>query len=164
MIREAAQELASALLSRGLSLVTAESCTAGLVAASIAELSGASAYLWGGFICYSNESKVKELGVDPELLEKKGAVSREVALALAEGALRASGAALAVSVTGLAGPEGDGSGVPVGTVWIATARSGAETRATVRRYGGDRNAVRLSAAVDALRDVAARLDPEVPLS
>lgn len=164
MILDVAQELAKALVSRRISLVTAESCTAGLVAASLAELSGASAYLWGGFICYSNEAKVGQLGVDPEVLEQKGAVSREAALAMAEGALHASGATLAVSVTGLAGPEGDGSGVPVGTVWIATALAGAEPFAIVRRYAGDRNEVRVRATLDALGDAVRRLDTTATLS
>lgn len=157
MSDDAAGKLAQALASRGERLVTAESCTAGLVASTLASSSGASAYLWGGFICYSNEAKTDMLDVDPDLLAEKGAVSRDVALAMAEGALFVSGADLSVAVTGIAGPDGDGSSVPVGTVWIATAHNGSETRAVVRHYDGDRNAVREAAARDAIADLAQRL-------
>lgn len=157
MKKSAAVELAARLSARGAHLVTAESCTAGLVSSSMAELSGASAYLWGAFVCYSNEAKIRLLGIDPDLLSKAGAVSKEVSLAMAEGALHKSGVDIAVSVTGLAGPEGDGSSVPVGTVWIATALTGMDSRATQYRYEGDRNAIREAAAQDALSDAALRL-------
>jgi PncC family amidohydrolase len=95
--------------------------------------------------------------MDPELLSSKGAVSRETAIAMAEGALRVSGADIAVAVTGIAGPEGDGSSVPVGTIWTATALKGSDSRAVLRHYDGERNTVRESSARDSLVDALGRL-------
>jgi PncC family amidohydrolase len=97
------------------------------------------------------------LGIDPALLLRYGAVSRETACAMAGGALKRSGADTAVSVTGLAGPDGDGSGLPVGTVWIATVLRGGEPDAAMFRYTGPRNTVRMAAARDALRALMGRI-------
>jgi PncC family amidohydrolase len=93
------------------------------------------------------------LGIDGALIQKFGAVSRETALAMAEGALKKSGADYALSVTGLAGPDGDGSGLPVGTVWIAAASAEGESRASVFRFSGDRNEIRRTAAHKAITDL-----------
>jgi PncC family amidohydrolase len=143
----------------GLKIVTAESCTAGLVADLLASAPGASKAFWGGFVCYTPEAKTRMLGIAEALLEKHGLVSRETALAMAGGALEQSGADLAVSVTGLAGPEGDGSGVPVGTVWIGAASRGGECGALARRYTGSRQEVRAAAAREALEVLGRRLEP-----
>ena len=138
----------------GLALVTAESCTGGLVGGILTEISGASAVIDRGFITYSNEAKRDLLGVPQALLDAHGAVSREVALAMAEGAIgRADprrGSALSVAVTGIAGPTGGGPGKPVGTVHFATARSGHDPRHGQHRFDGDRTAIRLASVGTAL--------------
>jgi PncC family amidohydrolase len=132
---------------RGLRVVLAESCTAGLAASLLAEVGGASRVLWGSYVTYTPDAKMAMIGVDSAILEKYGAVSRETALAMAEGALRESGADIAASVTGLAGPGGDGSGKPVGTVFIAgVRRTGGPAEERVYRFSGSRNAIRRAAA------------------
>jgi PncC family amidohydrolase len=142
-----AGRLIRAASERGLRIVLAESCTAGLAASLLAETSGASRVLWGSYVTYTGEAKMGMLGVDSVILEKYGAVSRETALAMAEGALRESGADIAASVTGLAGPGGDGSGKPVGTVFIAgLRRPGGPAEEREYRFSGSRNAIRCAAA------------------
>jgi PncC family amidohydrolase len=150
----AAEELIHRASGAGLTLVTAESCTAGLVADLLAAVPGASKVLWGGFICYTEAAKIRMLGVDESLLAQYGAVSRETALAMVNGALEKSSADLAVSVTGLAGPDGDGSGLPVGTVWIGIVRRGEEPAARMYRFAGSRQEVRRAAAREALESLA----------
>jgi PncC family amidohydrolase len=138
-----------------LMLAVAESCTAGLVADSIACVPGASNVFWGSFVTYRIEAKVAMLGIDPALLDRYGAVSEETARAMAEGALEKSGADISASVTGLAGPDGDDRGTPIGTVWIAAAIRENDGTCRVRtecfRYQGGRAAVREAAALDVLR-------------
>lgn len=145
-------ELIQTLSSASLFFVVAESCTAGLVADLIAQVPGASRVFWGSFVCYSIEAKHRMLGVDRGFILKYGAVSRETVCAMAEAALIRSGADIAAAVTGLAGPDGDGSSAPVGTVWIGTALRGGQSRASVFHYTGSRNEVRLAAALDTLRE------------
>jgi nicotinamide-nucleotide amidase len=113
--------LAHVLGARKLSLCTAESCTGGLIAASCTQLSGSSAWFERGFVTYSNAAKHELLGVPSALIEAHGAVSEEVAKAMALGALAHSNAALSVAVTGVAGPTGGTAAKPVGTVWLAWA-------------------------------------------
>jgi PncC family amidohydrolase len=139
-------------------MAAAESCTAGLVADLLARIPGASRVFWGSFVCYSADAKIRMLGVDGETIRTHGLVSRETACAMAEGALDKSGAWAAVSVTGLAGPEGDGSGVPVGTVWIGTALRGASAEAALFHYTGSRNVLRLEAAGEALQQILKRMN------
>ncbi|MDR1248464.1 MAG: nicotinamide-nucleotide amidohydrolase family protein [Treponema sp.] len=148
-----AAPLIEALAAASQTLVAAESCTAGLVADRLARIPGASRVFWGSFVTYAADAKERVLGVDPELIRRRGAVSRETALAMASGALEKSGAHMAVSVTGLAGPDGDGSGQPVGTVWIGIARRGLPPEAVVRYFAGDRNAVREAAAAEAIAEL-----------
>ncbi len=124
---------------RGLKLRTAESCTAGLIAARIGAVSGASDVLDRGWITYSNEAKCEELNVAPSLIDEHGAVSREVVLAMAEGG--ATDTALCVAVSGIAGPDGGTDEKPVGTVWIAVAGGGIEPVAIRFLFEGDRSAV-----------------------
>ncbi|MDR1420192.1 MAG: nicotinamide-nucleotide amidohydrolase family protein [Treponema sp.] len=158
MAREdSAVRLVEALAVRGKTLAAAESCTAGLVADRIASVPGASRVFWGSFVTYMTDAKAVMLGLDRNMIEKNGAVSGETARAMAEAALEKSGASLAVSVTGLAGPSGDGTSVPVGTVWIATALSGGPSSARVFRIEGDRETVRGAAAETALREALDRL-------
>ena len=134
--------LAQALRERGLKLVTAESCTGGLIAAACTAVAGSSDWFERGFVTYSNEAKTESLGVDAALIAAHGAVSEAVARAMAEGALAHSRAAVAVAVTGIAGPGGATPGKPVGTVWLAIARREGVTQAGLLQLSGDRTAVR----------------------
>ncbi|GAB2182716.1 CinA family protein [Roseibium sp. LAB1] len=109
------------LISAEKMVTTAESCTGGLICAALTEISGSSAAVDRGFVTYSNEAKIEMLGVPKELIDAHGAVSKKVAIAMAEGALARSRADIAVSVTGIAGPGGGSAEKPVGTVHIAVA-------------------------------------------
>ncbi|MGE5266119.1 MAG: CinA family protein [Deltaproteobacteria bacterium] len=122
-----AADLVVRLKSARLKLVTAESCTGGLVAAAITDVPGSSAVFERGFVTYSNEAKSASLGVSSALLLEYGAVSAPVARAMAEGALRHSYADVAVAITGIAGPGGATATKPVGLVHIAVARKGSPT-------------------------------------
>jgi nicotinamide-nucleotide amidase len=130
---------AAALLDRcraaKLKIATAESCTGGLVAGLLTEIPGSSAVVERGFVVYSNEAKQDLLGVPADMLAERGAVSEATARAMAEGALKGSRADLAVSVTGVAGPDGGTVEKPVGLVWFACARRGAATAAREERFG-----------------------------
>jgi nicotinamide-nucleotide amidase len=136
---------------RNASIVTAESCTAGKLAAVLSEAPGAAERLHGSFVTYTKANKTKSLGVSADLLRRKSAVCREVAVAMAEGALVRSPATLAVSITGVAGPDPEEDGNPVGLVCIAIARVDGETVHFERRYGDlGRDAVQERAMADAL--------------
>lgn len=148
-------ETAEALLQQskqaGVTIATAESCTGGLIASALTSVAGASLVLECGFITYSNEAKTAMLGVPAELIASKGAVSAEVARAMAEGALKHSKADIAVAVTGIAGPDGGSEAKPVGLVHLAAARRGGGRLHEEKRYGDiGRNEVRTAAALDAL--------------
>jgi nicotinamide-nucleotide amidase len=108
----------------GILLATAESCTGGLIAASLTDIGGSSDVVDRGFVTYSNEAKHEMIGVPAELLAKHGAVSEEVALAMASGALGHSNAGIAISVTGIAGPGGGSDAKPIGLVWFGLALKG----------------------------------------
>lgn len=139
-----------------LTIATAESCTGGLVAAALTEIAGSSDVVDRGFITYSNAAKQALLGVSATDLGLHGAVSGQVAKAMAEGALRAAGAGVAVAVTGIAGPGGGSADKPIGLVWLAVARQGAETVLREERFGDlGRNGVRIASvrsALEMLRD------------
>lgn len=122
-----ATDLLEALRQRGLTLATAESCTGGLIAGTLTEVAGSSDVVDRGFVTYSNEAKQDMLGVPPAMIRDHGAVSEQVAVAMAEGALRNGRADVSVSVTGVAGPGGGTDIKPVGLVHIACARRGAAT-------------------------------------
>ena len=141
--------LATALRSRAALLATAESCTGGMIAAACTSLAGSSDWFERGFVTYSNAAKTVILGVPAELITAHGAVSAEVACAMAEGALARSHASLAVAVTGIAGPSGGTPDKPVGTVWLALAERGGAARPTLLRAAGDRAAVRTQSVVRA---------------
>lgn len=143
--------LIALLTERQLKLVTAESCTGGLIAAMLTEVPGASVAVDRGFVTYSNEAKVEMLGVDPELISHVGAVSKEVAVAMVEGALARSDADIAVAVTGIAGPDGGSPEKPVGLVHIAAMRRGGPPTHAEKRYGDiGRQKVRLATVADAI--------------
>lgn len=148
-------DAASGLLERyreqGLRIATAESCTGGLVAGLLTEIAGSSAVVERGFVTYSNEAKSDLLGVPAALIAEHGAVSKSVARAMAEGALAASRADVAVAVTGVAGPGGGSEAKPVGLVHFGLAREGRPTRDLERRYDDlGRAEIRLRAVADAL--------------
>jgi nicotinamide-nucleotide amidase len=153
-LAEAALALYRALLGHGLRIACAESCTGGLVTAAITDIPGSSAVLWGGVAAYSNECKVALLGVAAGAIAEFGAVSREVAAAMAEGALAASGADIALAVTGIAGPDGGSADKPVGLVWFAWRDKSGSGREESAIFPGDRAAVRVAAAEFALRGAA----------
>jgi nicotinamide-nucleotide amidase len=133
-------------------LATAESCTGGMVAAAITDIAGSSEVFDRGFVTYSNQAKMDLLGVPREMLETCGAVSEQVARAMAEGALRNSTAAIAVAITGIAGPGGGSIDKPVGLVHFACAANGTMTRHMVEVFADcDRAAVRKFATVRALK-------------
>ena len=146
--------LAQVLIARKLSMVTAESCTGGLIAASCTQLSGSSAWFERGFVTYSNAAKSELLGVPSSLIEKQGAVSEEVAKAMALGALVHSPACISVAVTGIAGPTGGSEAKPVGTVWLAWAwrdsQHALHSEAMLRQFEGTRSHVRYATAELAL--------------
>jgi nicotinamide-nucleotide amidase len=140
-----AADLIARYRAAGLMAATAESCTGGLIAGLLTEIPGSSTVLERGFVVYSNAAKQELLGVPAETLASHGAVSRETAIAMAEGALRASRAEVAVSVTGIAGPDGGSATKPVGLVHFACARRGRPTVAREERFGDiGREAVRLA--------------------
>jgi nicotinamide-nucleotide amidase len=142
---------------KGLKIVTAESCTGGLIAGLLTEIPGSSDVFERGFVTYSNPAKRELLGLPEDLLKAHGAVSAEVARAMAEGALKHSRADLAVAVTGIAGPSGGTADKPVGLVHIAAAR-GSGTRTEERRFGDlGRTQVRLKTIEAALRLLEALL-------
>ncbi|MDQ6683596.1 MAG: nicotinamide-nucleotide amidohydrolase family protein, partial [Pseudomonadota bacterium] len=142
--------LGVALLARPAMLVTAESCTGGLVAAACTAMAGSSRWFERGFVTYSNAAKSDLLGVDPALLETCGAVSSQVAQAMAAGALARAPAGYAVAVTGIAGPEGGSMAKPVGTVWLAVAAARQPPLATLLQASGDRGAIRAQSVRRAL--------------
>jgi len=140
-----------------LTLALSESCTAGLVSGLLANISGASAVLWGSYVCYKQEAKVIMLDLDNGELNTNGLVSRETACQMAAGALQKSGAYFAASVTGLAGQDSDGR-VPAGTIWVAVARRGKEINVKEFLFKGSRNAVRARAAIAVLELIQNELD------
>lgn len=154
-IARLAAELGAALQAQRVSLATAESCTGGGIGYAVTQVAGSSAWFERGFITYSNEAKVEQLGVPASLIAAHGAVSEAVARAMALGALSGSRAQLAVSVTGIAGPGGGSSDKPVGTVCFGFARAtpGAEPQVTTvtRCFEGDRAAVRTQSIIAALQ-------------
>lgn len=154
-----AQALSERLHARHLTLVTAESCTGGLIAAAMTEIPASSGIFERGFVTYSNIAKESDLGVSKDLLERHGAVSEPVARTMAEGALARSQADLAVSVTGIAGPGGGTAEKPVGLVYFAASRRGGETLHREMRFGDlGRNEVRRRSVLTAFELLNELLD------
>lgn len=151
------RDVFDALAARNIMLATAESCTGGMIAAAITDIAGSSAVFDRGFVTYSNAAKIAMLGVSAETLERHGAVSRETALEMAAGALKHSDAGIAVSVTGIAGPGGGSPEKPIGLVWFGIAGLGLPAAAEMRRFDGDRAAIRAAAVSTAFELVRARL-------
>ena len=153
------RQIGEALLGQHWQISTAESCTGGWLARCITDVPGSSEWFGSGYVTYSNEAKQKMLGVPAGYFtgaEAPGAVSAETVTAMAEGALKASGAQFAVATSGIAGPGGGSAAKPVGTVWFGFARAGGATRTLVHCFPGDRRAVRAQTVAVALEELAAQ--------
>lgn len=155
------EELYLRLKEKHMMLVTAESCTGGLIAASLTDVSGTSAVFEGGFVTYANEAKMLMLGVKPETLESHGAVSEQTAREMAEGALAHSTAHIGVSVTGIAGPTGGSDDKPVGLVYIAVSAKTCATQIFKHNFDGDRTTIRQQTVESALEHLIHYLE-EMP--
>ena len=143
--------LAPLLTRHGVTVVTAESCTGGALAAALTSVAGSSVWFERGFVAYSNGAKQELLGVPATVLGEKGAVSAATAELMVAGALAQSRAQVALSITGIAGPGGGTPTKPVGTVWFGVGRRGAGSRSEMVRFAGDRDAVRGQSVAYALR-------------
>jgi nicotinamide-nucleotide amidase len=157
VITEKADQVGRLLHGHQLLFTTAESCTGGGIAEAVTRIAGSSAWFDRGFVCYSNESKRQMLGVTAVMLEDHGAVSEEVVLAMAKGAIKRSRAHLSVAVSGVAGPDGGTDDKPVGTVWIAWGQKLGYAEAQRFQFPGDRDAVREATVLAALEGVIQRL-------
>jgi nicotinamide-nucleotide amidase len=158
-LKRLAARVGRRLTSRRHYVVTAESCTGGWIAKTLTDVAGSSQWFGEGFVTYSNESKMRRLGVPRAMLERSGAVSEATVRAMAAGALRRTKAQVAVAVTGIAGPDGAVPGKPVGTVWLgwATRRGGAIRVGTqLKHFRGDRESVRRKTVQLALEGLLAR--------
>jgi nicotinamide-nucleotide amidase len=151
-----AAALLATLRSHGLTIATAESCTGGLISAALTAVPGSSDVVLGGLVTYSNTMKIRLLGVPETILSSVGAVSEACAARMAAGALDATGADLAIAVTGIAGPGGGSAEKPVGLVYIGLALRGGPAEVRRHVFAGDRAAVRAATVAEAL-EAAARL-------
>ena len=150
--KQLALRLVEKLRSRHLLVTTVESCTGGLLAGAITSVSGSSEIFEQGFVTYSNAAKTALVGVPEDLLQAHGAVSREVAAAMAEGGLKTAGASLALSVTGIAGPTGGSADKPVGMVCFGLCQAGAEPQSQIMQFGDiGRDRVRENSVAHALQ-------------
>lgn len=158
-LRRLAARVGRHLLARGSRVATAESCTGGWIAKALTDVAGSSQWFEAGYVTYSNAAKSRTLRVRPRTLARHGAVSREVVEEMARGALVASGADVAVAVSGIAGPDGGSPAKPVGLVWLCWARRlGRSVRVKTRRvhFRGKRAAVRSESVALALRGLLSR--------
>ena len=157
-LAEAGTQLADVLKQRELTIATAESCTGGWVAKVLTDRAGSSSYVLAGLVTYSNDAKRGLLGVTELSLGEHGAVSEPVVREMVAGALAATGADVAVAISGVAGPGGGSDDKPVGTVWFAWGRSAADTEAVVEQFQGDRDQVRRQAVLYVLQGVRGFLE------
>ncbi|WP_306256970.1 CinA family protein [Pararhizobium sp. IMCC21322] len=161
-LNEAATATLEACKTAGKMLATVESCTGGLIAASLTEIAGSSAVVEAGFVTYSNGAKSQLVGVPSSLVQAHGAVSKEVAIAMAEGGLWHCAADIVVSVTGVAGPAGGSDDKPVGTVHMACSVRGGKTRHVLQSYPDTgRSEIRIQTVLDALMLVQTCLSEDV---
>ena len=159
VVHQLAVRVGNALRDTRLMLTTAESCTGGMVATAITDISGSSGWFERGFVTYSNQAKTEMIGVPAELIDKHGAVSEPVARAMAEGALRNSRAQVSLAITGIAGPGGGSETKPVGMVSFAWSNR-LSTSAETHVFKGDREQIRVQAATHALRGLLELLERE----
>ncbi len=148
-IDQLVQQLSELLTERGWKIATVESCTGGMISELITQMPGSSEWFERGFVTYSNEAKQELVGVSSDSLREHGAVSSTVAREMAAGGIQTSRADLAVSVTGVAGPDGGSKEKPVGTVWIAWADRNGNVMDQGYLFPGDRQQVRLASAQSA---------------
>lgn len=151
VMMDLSQRVGQALAQRNATVTTAESCTGGWIAKTLTDIAGSSAWFEQGFVTYSNEAKQKMIGVSSHTLENHGAVSEAVVREMALGARLAAEADFALSVSGIAGPDGGSEAKPVGTVWFGFADKQGQVVACVQRFSGDREAVRYQATQYALQ-------------
>ena len=152
-----AAQVGALLKEKSLKLATAESCTAGLIAAKLTDIAGSSAWFERGFVTYSNASKHEMLGVYRTSIEQFGAVSETVVMQMAKGALRHSHADIAISVSGIAGPAGGSTDKPVGLVWFGLAIKNKNMCTFRKVFSGNREKIREQAVIFALNQVLAQL-------
>ena len=145
------ERIGQALNARGATVTTAESCTGGWVAKVITDIAGSSTWFERGFVTYSNEAKSQMIGVKPATLEQHGAVSEPVVVEMAIGAIKAARADYAISISGIAGPDGGTATKPVGTVWFGFASATGEGITRCECFTGDRENVRRQATAYALQ-------------
>ena len=150
-LHEVTQELARVLIKNHWHLSTAESCTGGMVAASITELAGSSEWFERGYVTYSNQSKSEDIDVSQNLIEQHGAVSDQVARAMALGAKQNSGSDLSLSITGIAGPTGGSPEKPIGTVCFAWTLANDQIVSETKHFEGNRQQIRQQACDFSLR-------------
>ncbi len=146
-----AADTIAALQAARITVATAESCTGGLIASALTSISGSSEVVYGGYVTYANEAKIGMIGVPYGLLKQVGAVSKEVAMAMADGAMAAAGTHLAVAVTGIAGPNGGSADKPVGLVHFSVASADGTTHLKKVFAGMDRDQVRHATVLQALK-------------
>lgn len=151
--RALAQQLGECLTAKRVKLATAESCSGGWLAKTITDLPGSSAWFEGAIVCYSNESKHDLLGVSAKTIEEFGAVSGDTVLAMTDGLFVRTAADVAVSVSGIAGPDGGSDDKPVGTVWLCWGKRDKSSYANEFHFDGDREAVRLQTVEAALTSI-----------
>ena len=149
-LMQLSEKVGLALKARGATMTTAESCTGGWIAKAITDIAGSSAWFERGFVTYSNEAKSQMIGVREVTLEQYGAVSEQVVIEMAIGALRAARADFAISVSGIAGPDGGSAEKPVGTVWFGIATVAGQGITQRECFEGDRESVRRQATAYAL--------------
>ena len=151
-IASLAAETVAVLRAKGITVVTAESCTGGLIAGALTAVPGSSEVVYGGFVTYANEAKIAMIGVPYAMLKQYGAVSRHVAEAMADGALGTAGTHMAIAVTGIAGPDGGTAEKPVGLVYFGLATEDG-TAAAQEQFSGNRDEVRHATVKRALQMV-----------
>lgn len=150
-LMQLSEQVGLALKARRATVTTAESCTGGWIAKTLTDIAGSSAWFERGFVTYSNDAKAQMIGVSEETLQAYGAVSEQVVAEMAVGALRAAKATFALSVSGIAGPDGGSEEKPVGTVWFGLACASGQGITHMARFDGDRESVRRQATIFALQ-------------
>ncbi|MBE9563627.1 MAG: CinA family protein, partial [Proteobacteria bacterium] len=152
-LKDLAERLGECMKAHGMKLATAESCTGGWLAKIITDIPGSSAWFTGSVVCYSNESKHSLLGVDEGVLNEYGAVSGNVVLEMTDGLFSYTDADVAVSISGIAGPDGGTEDKPVGLVWLSWGKRGKSVLATPFNFDGDREDVRMHSVKQALNNL-----------
>lgn len=152
-LKDLAEQLGMCMTAKGLKLASAESCTGGWLAKIITDIPGSSAWFTGSVVCYSNESKHSLLGVDENTLSEFGAVSGETVLELSDGLFSHTDADIAVSVSGIAGPDGGSDDKPVGLVWLSWGKRDKSVHAKPYNFDGDREDVRKQSIKQALNNL-----------